>query len=71
MYWYKSKVGTFTIRSTLNGYGLFLGGDLVGEYDSPTAAADDVFTHTTGEFRWDRLDGRVNPPSDLSEWHQS
>ena len=68
MYRYKSKVGTFTIRTTTNGYGLFFNGDLLGVYHSPVAAADEVFTHTTGEDSWDELDGNVNPPTDLSEW---
>ena len=69
MFYYKTRVGIFKIKPSNHGYGLFFNGDCIGEYTSPQSAADDVFTHTTGVYEWDMLEGRINSPTDLSEWH--
>lgn len=71
MYFYKSKVGLFTIRPIRDGFGLFIDDNLLGVYPSAVAAADDVYTHTTGCSEWDSLDGKVSPPTDVYEWQRS
>ncbi|GGG19525.1 hypothetical protein GCM10007425_12480 [Lysinibacillus alkalisoli] len=68
MYIYKSCVGTFTIRMTTEGYGLFIGSELLGNYQSAIQAADEVYTHTTGYDSWDDLDGEIDAPTDISAW---
>lgn len=71
-YYYKSRVGTFYIYPDLSHTGRYLlkiSDNICGSYDSPVAAADDVYVHVTGYYPWDRLDGRVDGPTDLSEWH--
>ena len=69
-YFYHSKVGTFIITFTVNRkWGLFIHDELLGEYESPVAAADDVYVHVTSYWPWDKLDGTNIPePHDLSEW---
>lgn len=71
MFYYQSKVGLFTIQPFQDGFGLFIDDDLLGVYSSAVAAADDVYTHTTGCFEWDSLDGKVTPPTDVYEWQRS
>ena len=68
MYAYKSRVGTFRIYRGYGKWCLALGESFCELHDSPVAAADSVFTHTTGYAPWDNLDGIVEGPSDLSEW---
>lgn len=70
MWIYKSPIGQLTIKQLSNGrYGLFYSDELYGSWDSPQAAADEVYTHTTGCDKWDFLDGQIeDTPPDLSEW---
>ncbi|MFQ5432358.1 MAG: hypothetical protein ACE5EN_07635 [Nitrospinota bacterium] len=73
-YWYfKSKVGTFIIKPHgNNSYGLWINDDLLGNYPSPVAAADDVYVQVTGCYEWDSLkDGDSSAPTDIYEWEQS
>jgi hypothetical protein len=69
MIWaYQSTLGRFLIKQTsANRYELWLGEELLGNYPSPAAAADDVFLCATGHYQWD-AQGAVNAPTDLSEW---
>ncbi len=69
-YTYRTRVGTFCIRPQPNSPGrwwLCIGDDALGSYHSPEAAADDVYTQSTGHFEWDSLPP-VEDPTDLSEW---
>ena len=70
MYMYNSPIGRLVIKRLPDGkYGLFYADELWGRWSSPQAAADDVYTHTTGCYDWDKLDCQVEDvPSDLSEW---
>lgn len=70
MYYYKSRVGTFWIKPNMHGQHLLgINDESLGAYNSPIHAADDVYTHTTGYFEWDKLDGKLfNVPTDIYEW---
>ncbi len=68
IYQYRSPVGRFLIKLQTNGrWGLWFKDDLLGSYHSAMAAADDVYTQTTGDYDWDSLGG-VDIPTDISEW---
>jgi hypothetical protein len=41
--------------------------DALGSYNSSEAAADDVYTQTTGFSSWDALPN-ISGPTDLGEW---
>lgn len=72
MYFYKSPVGVFWIRPTTDRrFVLGFGHEIIGVYYTPVAAADDVYVHVTGCTEWDMLDGKVDGPTDLSEWDKS
>ena len=70
-YFKRTGVGTFWIRPFERQWGLFVEhhGDMeyLGSYDSPEAAADDVYTQHTGWDAWDGPD-RPEAPADLGEW---
>ncbi len=52
-------------------YALKINDIVYGHYSSPIAAADDVYTHTTGCDEWDLLDGTfMDAPTDIYEWHK-
>lgn len=70
MWIYNSPIGRFTIKQLSNGrYGLFYSDELYGSWHSPQAAADEIYTHTTGCNRWDTLDGQIDDvPTYISEW---
>lgn len=71
MYKYRSPIGIFTIkRSSDGGYALCFASDVLGNYGSAVSAADDVYTHTTGLYKWDELDGEIDDaPTDIHEWN--
>ena len=48
-------------------FDLIINDDVVGSYTSAQAAAEDVFTCTTGSDEWDRQ-GAVDQPTDIHEW---
>jgi hypothetical protein len=67
---YRAQAGLFWIRPQPDAPGRFwLGIDdtVLGSYHAPQAAADDVYTQSTGCPAWDSLPS-VTEPSDLSEW---
>ena len=69
MWIYKSPVGIMRIYRNAQGkFSLQIADDVYGQYYSAVAAADDVFTFSTGCNEWDYLIGSINPPMDLSEW---
>lgn len=71
MYIYNSPIGTFTIRALNGRFALLFDHDALGFYESPIAAADDVYTHTTGLDEWDSLDCQIdNVPTDIFEWQK-
>ena len=57
MYLFRSKVGTFCICWDGIRWHLAVNGNVLDVYDSPIAAADNVYLHVTGYMPWDRLDG--------------
>ena len=68
IYQYRSPIGCFLIKQKTNGYwDLWLKDELLGSYKSATAAADDVYTQTTGDYNWDSLND-TNIPTDIHEW---
>jgi hypothetical protein len=70
MWYYKTTFGTFKIKQQSNGYyGLWLSDELLGSYPSPEAAADDVYTQSSGAYEWDDH-GPITDPTDLSEWQR-
>lgn len=70
MYKYHSPIGVFTIkRSSPSKFALCFASDVLGHYESAVLAADEVYTHTTGLYEWDKLDGEINNvPTDIYEW---
>ncbi len=69
MYYYESPIGLFRIIQQDSNVLLFFEDDLLGAYRSAVAAANDVYTHTTGLYDWDKLDGKLlDVPTDISEW---
>jgi len=57
---------------SVNKYALNICGTVYGHYPSAEAAADDVFTFSTGCFEWDSLcddiDLSCSIPDNISEW---
>lgn len=69
MYIYRSPIGIFSIRILNNRYALCFANNVLGYYNSAVAAADDVYTHTTGLYKWDILDCQIHDvPTDIYEW---
>jgi len=67
MWVYRARIGTLTIKPLDDGrYGLFYDDELWGSWHSPWAAADEVYTHSSGCTDWDMSD--EDGPTDLSEW---
>lgn len=72
MWIYRSPVGILKIVRQPDGrYGLFYGDFCGGLYYSPVAAADDVYTRSSGINEWDLRPGDdTDAPIDLSEWEK-
>ena len=70
MWVYNSPIGKMVINYDARGnrFKLIINDTWYGSYQSAIAAADDVFMHVTGCYDWDRLDGMIIDPTDLSEW---
>ena len=65
----KGPAGLMKIFKNEHGtYSLQIGDEVCGFYQSPVAAADNVFTFTTGCGDWDDLDGSIDPPTDIFQW---
>lgn len=68
IYQYRSPIGRFLIKlHTKDRWDLWLRDELLGSYHSAVAAADDVYTQTTGDYDWDSLQG-ADIPTDIYEW---
>ncbi len=66
---YKSKIGNLYIVPLKNGtFGLMHNNIIWESSYTPEDEAENVRAHVTGCDAWDSLDGKVDPPSDLSEW---
>lgn len=72
MWYYESPIGLMKIYQNRDGrYSLQILETVYGSYDSPAAAADDVYCFATGCDEWDFLCGTIDPPTDIYEWsHQ-
>lgn len=71
MWNYRSRIGPLRIARRPDGYYLLVClGYECGPYADPWAAADDVFTQTTGCARWDSYAELDDVPPDLSAWER-
>ena len=70
MWVYHSPIGDIFIKAPPDGkYGMLYDGVVWESCDTPQAQADNVYTHCTNCWDWDKLNGKVaNVPHDLSEW---
>ena len=66
---YNSPIGKFIIKYQydLNKWNLELNDEGYGYYNSPVAAADDVYCQCIGYYEWDNLD-IDDVPTDIHEW---
>lgn len=66
---YDSAIGPLYIVALKDGtFGFVYDHTIWESSDSPIAEADNVRAHVTGCWDWDKLDGKVPDPIDLSEW---
>jgi len=73
IYFYKTKIGTWTIRpqrSDPNRAEIWMAGECYGSYSSALMAASDVAAHATGCSAWDSAT-HLEAPEDLDEWRSS
>ncbi len=64
---YRTGFGVFVIREREDDrFCLYIDDEVLGAYDSPGTAADEVFFGTTGFTAWDNAN--LDEPHDLSEW---
>ena len=73
MWEYKSPIGSMYIRKNkLAKYDLIINDNVYGQYKSPVAAADDVYTFTTGCDEWDSKEDKYEDivPTDINEWQK-
>lgn len=68
MWYYTVNDKTVFIIPNNGRYIIKFDNEFCGSYHSPEAAADDVSNFIIGNYEWDKLDGTVSVPSDLSEW---
>ena len=69
-YIYNADIGTLEIRQTDQLlYQLWIEEEMIGEYESPEAAATDVAGFETDYLEWDKLKNELeNVPSNLAQW---
>ena len=71
MWVYHSPIGPLYIKKSDGSFGILYDEIFYGGYNSPYAAADDVYTFSTGCYEWDSLFDKVpDCPTDLSEWER-
>lgn len=71
MWYYESPIGLMKICKNQAGrYSLQISETVYGFYESPFAAADDVYVFVTGCYEWDSLEGTVEPPTGIYEWNR-
>lgn len=69
-YIYNSDIGTFEIvhKGHLR-YQLWIGEELLGEYENAELAAEDVANFNTDHVKWDQFKNELeNFPTSLAEW---
>lgn len=75
MWHLKTRAGTFWVVakpvSDMDEHKYYLGvnDEELGVYDDLNKAAQDVYTQSTGFFKWD-CQSKVKAPSDISQWIQ-
>ncbi len=73
MWLYKSPIGVIRIvKSRTGSFSIVINEDFYGTYPSAVAAADDVYTFSTGCFEWDKhcadIDYQIHVPTDIYQW---
>ena len=70
IYLYHSPIGTFEIRQTEHmRYELWIEEEMLGFYESPESAAQDVAAFNTDYIQWDRFENELeNFPESLNDW---
>lgn len=68
MWVYHSPIGPIFIKKSYDSYQLIYNEVCYGNYPSAIAAADDVYTFSTGCDEWDSLSDSADPPTDIYEW---
>ena len=71
MWHYNNRFCKMKIIWKGSSYRLIINDEYCGSYFSAEAAADDVYTFSTGCSDWDLLCKKCNPPTDLSDWQCS
>lgn len=67
MWLFECRYGLFKIMRVRSGWWqLWLDDELLGSYQHPEAAADDVYCKATGSSEWDC--SNEEEPTDLSDW---
>ncbi|MBN1932910.1 MAG: hypothetical protein JW786_15005 [Desulfobacterales bacterium] len=72
MWYFETRIGVFQIYAKSEQpekYQLYIDNIHLADYDSPEAAADDVFKRSTGWDEWDFLSSE-EPPVDLMAWSE-
>jgi len=69
-YLFNADIGTFEIRKLSHElYQLWIGEEMIGEYESAEKAAGDVASFNTDYPEWDRLENEYeNVPHTLEDW---
>ncbi|WP_345986638.1 hypothetical protein WCX49_05810 [Sulfurimonas sp. HSL-1656] len=69
-YLFNTDIGTFEIRQAGHErYELWIEEEMLGEYESPEKAAEDVAAFNTDYPEWDRLENEYsNVPAGLDDW---
>jgi hypothetical protein len=67
MWFLMTETGTFCVRYMREGYGLFLGEEMLSWHKDAETAAAKVSTGSTGFAPWDEQT-EIARPKDLSEW---
>lgn len=70
MWVYRSPIGPIYILQSGGRFVISHDGEKYGSYHSAVAAADDVYTFSTGCSEWDLLCGTVEPPTSIYEWEK-
>jgi hypothetical protein len=69
-YQYNSPIGTFEIRQIGHlRYELWIEDEMLGSYESPESAAEDVATFNTDYNEWDRFENELEDVAkSLNDW---
>ena len=71
MWVYNSKIGALYIKPLNNGrFGFFFNNELWESSHTLEAEADNIANFSTNCYEWDSMEGLIDFPVDLSEWHR-